>query len=431
MKSPREVVAGVAGVSDWIVTRAERTETQRYLVFDRLDSARTVERTSTRVAVLNDHDGGRGRSDVVLEGRDAELDPKAVEEAVFAAGLQSNPAYGLPDPAPYPTVALEDPELVRDAGAAMDAVQERILAAVARESGLRLSSAELYVTRTRTSLATSRGVDTEKTETDLFLDLVLLAGGGEREAESHNSYSVKRVADLDVEAIVARQARFARDGALATPTPDHAGPIVLTFGSFLPLFGPFRSRTSATSVYRKFSPVKVGDALFGERPIRGDRLTLVNDPTVPFATGSSPFDGEGLALGPVTVVEDGIVRALAADSRYAGYLDIPATGDWSNTSVPAGGRGVAELLDAAGGPVLEIVEFSWLNPDNTRGRFSTEVRLAYLHGSDGSKPVRGGAFAGDVYELFSSVRLSRETALDQGYSGPIALRFDGARIAGA
>jgi PmbA protein len=302
---------------------------------------------------------------------------------------------------------------------------------VAGERDLRLSSAELFVDRTQTELASSRGVEAGKTETSLFFDLVLLSGAGEREAESHGAYRVRRVADLDVEAIVARHARFARDGARAESMPEHTGPIVLTEGSFLPLFGPFRSRTSATSVYRKSSQAAIGDVLLGDRPIRGDRLTLVNDPTVPFATGSTPFDGDGLALGPVTVVENGTIRALAANTRYAGYLEIPATGGWSNTTVPAGTTGAEELLAPTDGEVLEIVEFSWLNPDSVRGRFSTEVRLAYLHGRDGSRVVKGGAFAGNVYELFANARFARETALAEEYHGPVAVRFDGARVVGA
>ena len=126
-----------------------------------------------------------------------------------------------------------------------------------------------------------------------------------------------------------------------------------------------------------------------------------------------------------------MIKAFTADQRYSDYLGVPALGDWTNTRVPAGQTPLSELLAAGDGPVLEIVEFSWLNPDNVRGRFSTEVRLAYLHGPDGSRPVSGGAFAGNVYALFANARFASETELREGYHGPVAIRFDGSLISGA
>ena len=45
--------------------------------------------------------------------------------------------------------------------------------------------------------------------------------------------------------------------------------------------------------------------------------------------------------------------------------------------------------------------------------------------------MKGGAFAGNVYELFANARFARETALAEEYHGPVAVRFDGARVVGA
>lgn len=426
----RKALTGGNGVDDWVATRRSIVETQRYLIGDRTEAKRTVDRTTTSVVVFSDHDGQRGSARLSLEGRSAELTGDAIDRTIFAARLQSNPPFSLPAPGQYRTIELIDSELRDHAADVLAELENRLRRALDGESGIRLSAAELYVQFATTDLISSRGVETSQSSTSLFLELILLGGQAKEEAEFYDSYRARRVADLPIEEIVARQASLARDGAQAKTMPEHDGPIVLTRGCFLPLYEPFRFATSAEIVYRKMSALEVGKSLFADRPIHGDPLTLISDPTVPFGTESSPFDPQGLALAPVTVVDHGVVKALMADQRYSDYLGVSAVGDWTNTRVPAGSTSVDELLDTSHGPVLEIVQFSWLNPDAIRGRFSTEVRLAYLHEPSGTHPVKGGAFAGSVYDLFTNVRFARQTELKEGYFGPSAVRFDGTHISG-
>jgi len=430
MDKYRQILNQTSGIADWTATRFRVQEAQRYLIGNRTESVRLVNRAETSIVIYVDHDGQRGRARLALMGSDSELTVDVIERSVFAAGLQSNPPFSLPPPGNYPAVELADPVLTRDAQGAMAELEKELLKAVAKEPGVKLSAAEFFVEYGEVELASSLGADTSKTETSLNLELVLLAGEGDKEAESYGAYTVRRLTDLPIEEIVARQARFARDRVLAEPTPEYRGPIVLTQGCFLPLFEPLRTATSARSVHSKMSVMALGDSLLGKRKVNGDHLTMINDPNIPFAMGSSPFDDQGLALAPVTVIEDNVVKAFTANQRYSDYLGVPALGDWTNTRVPAGQTPLSELLAADDGPVLEIVEFSWLNPDKVRGRFSTEVRLAYLHGPEGPRPVRGGAFAGNVYDLFSNARFASETELRKSYHGPVAIRFEGSRITG-
>lgn len=433
LDSIRRTLSSAPGVSDWIALRQTTSEAQRYLIFDRPESSRTVDRSITDVTVFHDHDGGRGSAEVRLSGRNADLGSSAVEEAVFAAGLQSNPPFSLPVPAPFEEVTTADPELSASRiRSAMDGIQERILAAVAEETGIRLSSAEVFVERSTREILTSTGVQGAYEETALFVDLVLLSRDGNEEAESHAAKRVRRLADLDIEGMVRRQARFARDSTRTGSIRGGTRAVVLTHGSFLPLFGPFGFAVSGEGIHGRQSTMEVGAPLFGEREVRGDRLTLSSDPTVPFGIGSAPFDGQGLALRPVTAIENGVVRSIVADKQYAEYLGVPPTGDWTNGVVAPGKATRDELLKPVGAePVLEIVEFSWLNPEHVRGRFSTEIRLAYEHGPEGPRPVKGGAFAGSVYDLFTEVRTTGDQVLDGRYVTPSALRFERATVAGS
>ena len=431
MKTVADTVAATPGADGWLLTRTRTVELQRYLYADRPEAERTVDNTTLAVEVVRDRGGAQGRSGFTLHGADARPSRAQVAEAVFMASLQSNPPYALPGPALLAAIPLADPAIGDGASGVIAELQERLYAAVAAEPGVRLASAEVFLSRHDTELLTSAGVHYHKSETRLLLDLVVLARAGDRETESHTAVSTRRLADLDVEAVVAREARFARDSLRAELPATGRGPVVLSDGSFQPLFLPFGFATSGEARYQKASPLQVGDALLGTRTVRGDRLTLVSDPTLAWGERSTPFDRDGLALRPVKIVDDGTVAALAASKQYADLLGIRPTGDWSNAVVTAGQTSDAALFDTGDGPLLHIVRFSWLSPDPVRGRFATEIRLGYELGPDGTRPIKGGSLSGNVYDAFAFVHLGREVGLDGGYYGPKALRFGELQVAGA
>jgi PmbA protein len=432
MKAYSDILASVPGVSAWVVRRSRSTEFQRYLLLDRPESERTVERTAVTVAILHDHDGMQGESSFTLFGPDAALDRRRVEEAIFMASLQSNPPYALPDPTRMRDVALRDPELTGDVRPVLDGVQDRLFSAVSREKGVRLSSSEIYVTRAETEILTSTGVEAASEETSILFDLVLLARDGNEETESHDEHRRRRLSDLKLEEIVARQARQARDSLGAVLPSTDRGPVVLSQGAFIPLLFPFCTATSAEMLYRKISPMTVGQPILGERPITGDALSIWSDATLPYGTGSAPFDELGLALGRVPVIEDGTFKTVIAPKRYADYLGVPPTGDWHNVVLGAGAAGRTELLERAGAPRLfHIVAFSWLHPDPVSGGFSTEIRLGYELTSEGTRVIKGGSLSGNAYDAFAAARFAEETELLGDYHGPVAVRFDQLQVTGS
>jgi predicted Zn-dependent protease len=356
-----------------------------------------------------------------------------VEEAVFSAGLSTNPPYILPDPKPMTKVQAADPALMGDSKArmkALDELTERILAAAAAEKGIRLATCEIFMTATDYDLRSSAGVEAASQGTQVELELVVLARDGDREAEAHLGIGGRRVQDLHVEREVKALAQQARDSLAGVLPQSRKGPVVISNGAFLPFFEPIRFATSGAALYRKLSPQVAGKSLFGERKVRGDRLDLASDPTLAFGGETAPFDEEGLALNRVAVIGGGTFLAPATSKRYADYLKIPATGDWTNMVMAAGAQPQSALLDAGGAPLLHVVEFSWLNPDNVSGDFSTEIRLAYELGPGGRKVIRGGSLAGNAYDAFAAAHFSQETELRENYQGPVAIRFDELQITG-
>ena len=428
-----DVLANVPGVSAWVLRHAHQREVQRYLIFGKPDASRAVDETTLNVSVFHSTPDGLGEARFMVPGAQSKIDRAKVEEAVFSAGLSTNPPYALPDPRPMPKVEAADPALTGDSKTRMKALDEltdRILAAAAAEKGVRLATCEIFMTATDVDLRSSAGVEAASQGTQIELEIVVLAKDGDRESEAHLGISGRRASDLHVEREVKNLAQQARDSLAGVLPASRKGPVVISNGAFLPLFEPIRFSTSGAALYRKLSPQVAGKSLFGERKVRGDRLDLVNDPTLAFGGETAPFDGEGLALNRVPVIGGGTFLAPATSKRYADYLKIAATGDWTNMVMAPGAQSESALLDAGGAPLLHVVEFSWLNPDNVSGDFSTEIRLAYELGPGGPKVIRGGSLAGNAYDAFAAAHFSKETELRENYQGPVAIRFDELQITG-
>ncbi|HEU5198918.1 MAG TPA: metallopeptidase TldD-related protein [Ktedonobacterales bacterium] len=480
--APLEAVTGALirqrGVSDWQIHHHTERSAQLFLIGPAIETRRlfSTERIQTRI--YNDHpphitsggnagthgegrvrEGGLGgaasrrdfnrqrsgasasmvrgattRALLSEEIADQGRLTRALEEAVFIAGLTDNPPYSLPRPLSglYPDVETVDGALIAsDASrmAVLGELRERLLAAVAAESGIRLSSAELYATSGEVALRSSQGIDIASSETDLFCDLVLIAGDSDQAAEYHAMPQRRRLADLNIEEMTSQAAQYARDSLRAEMPATHEGPVVISGEALVDLFSPLIFHSSARAAYQSMSRLQLGQPISGEQDIDGDRLTFISNALLPYGTSSAPFSEEGLPGERLVIVQDHLLQSWWAEQRYADYLHIRPTGSFANIEIPAGAHPVQDLL--GNGPVYHLVAFSWLNPDELTGDFVAEIKLGYRVEHGQTTPIKGGSLSGNLFEALGNVRLSRETQFTGNYSGPAALHFERLTIAGA
>jgi PmbA protein len=146
---------------------------------------------------------------------------------------------------------------------------------------------------------------------------------------------------------------------------------------------------------------------------------------MPLGTDSNRFDEEGLPAQRVELIRENELVAFAASQRYADYLGIPATGAFGGVEVPPGKTTASALLAE---PYVEIVQFSWFNPDLITGDFATEIRLGYLVQNGTRNPFRGGQLVGNYLDALADVRWSVETDFLGNYLGPHTARFSDLKI---
>jgi predicted Zn-dependent protease len=424
-------------VADWSVQTVEQRGSQRFLVGAETEARRSVRSITYPVTIFHDHVDqhgvpSRGSSSLSILPDGSNL-VVALDEAMLMAAAVNNRPYGLPGPAAYPDVPLVDPGILERPDELAAELAAELRDAVFREAGVELSSGEIFLESREVELRNSRGVHGRSVETSVLLEFVLLAGRGAGQMEAHTVLERRRLADIDLPELVERTARHARDMLRTTMPRTLRGPVLLRDRALADLLGNEEANgvlsfhTSAAAKYRDLSRLEVGLPVSGELPIEGDRLCYHGSSVLPYGTYSAPFDGEGLPGADLRVIDDGVLVRRWASQRYADYMNIPATGAFGNAIIPPGAHALDDLRDAC---ALQIVAFSWMNPDPVTGDFVAEIRLGYeRHGAEW-QPIRGGSLSGNIFAALANIRLSRETGFFGHYQGPAAALFGDLTVSG-
>ena len=423
-------------LAGWTVRHVRTRGAQVYAVPRGIESQRVVDGERYLIDVLQNTSTADGTA--AMGSGNASLLPgddisHAIDQATLVAGLVANPVHGLPGRSIFPDVPLCDPDLQKESSGAMRDVMERMRAAVSMHPDVRLSAAECFGELRDTHLINSRGIDAEQESTQIDIEMVLHSHKGDRESETFDELTRRRVVDLELETAIEDRVQCTLDSLEAKTPASWHGPVILR-NDALTIFmagdnlnsSVIQTLASAASKYAGFSPWEVGKSVFrGE--ILGDPLTVWANRCLPFGSASDHFDAEGLPAQRIELIRENKLVAFAASQRYADYLQIPATGTFGNTELPAGKTPASELLTE---PYIEIVQFSWFNPDPITGDFATEIRFGYLVQNGVRTPFRGGQLVGNYMDALANVRWSAETGVFGSYLGPHTARFNELKIAG-
>jgi PmbA protein len=268
---------------------------------------------------------------------------RAVADAIELAALsQEDPFAGpadpklLCDPSTVPDLDLYDP-----AGGRLDAAQAIAMAkegeAAAREYDARITNSDggtFGRTAGGVALVLSSGFRAAYRGSYQSLSVVPVADdeGGKKRRGYH--WTAKRhLTDLDPPREVGREAArrtLRKLGARSVATGEF--PVVFDPDAARSILGLMAGCAMGSSIWRK-STYLVGRE--GTR-VASDLVSIVDDPLIPRAPGSRPFDGEGLASRKNVVVEAGILRTVLCDSYSARKLSRESTASASR----GGGAGV-------------------------------------------------------------------------------------------
>jgi PmbA protein len=178
----------------------------------------------------------------------------------------------------------------------------------------------------------------------------------------------------------------------------------------------------------------------GQR-IAGDKVTIIDDGTIPGGFGTSPFDGEGVPTRRTVVVENGVLKSYLLNTYTAKKLGLATTGNASrglagtpgigpgNYFLQAGPRSPQQMIsDVKEG--LYVTEFLGHGANLVTGDYSRGASGMWISGGELAYPVEEITVAGNLKEMFFNIS---EIASDLEFRGSVAaptLRIDGLTVGG-
>jgi TldD protein len=168
----------------------------------------------------------------------------------------------------------------------------------------------------------------------------------------------------------------------------------------------------------------------GQR-IATDKVTAIDDGTIPGEWGSLNIDDEGTPTTRLTLIENGILKNYMVDKFNARRINMPITGSgrregymyaptsrMRNTFIAPGEDDPDEIISSMDdGLYAKKMGGGSVNP--TTGEFNFAVDEGYLvRGGKIAEPVRGASLIGRGSEILMKIdRVGREMAMGQGMCG--------------
>ena len=417
------LLAGHSKVSDYKFNTTKKESYELFFVKGALETMRCTDTCDKEVTVYVNHGDFKGDSKFFIYpsttfSQKADL----VMDAVKKAQLIDNKYYDLPG-SEGGEFNLETNFTDYDPADLAAAIAKTVFEAGEAENA-GLNAVEIFINKYTETVQNSRGLYKTQVRYDAMVEAIPTYNGAELSVELYEQYNFGA---LDVDAlraeIAGKMAEVKARFEAITPTETIDCKVILKAEELGSLFSDLSRNLNYQSVYNHSNVFSKGDAV--QKAPRGDKLTITMAGSVPGNVASSAFDADGLSLGEQTIVENGVVTGYYGSNAFGQYLGEKPTGMLRCLCVAPG---TAEEAEFETGPYLEVVSMSGLQVDFYSDYVGGEVRLAYWHDGEKVTPVSGISFSGSVAEAFNSIRLSREIATNDSYTGPKKAILEGMKI---
>lgn len=255
-------------------------------------------------------------------------------------------------------------------------------------------------------LATSQGFLAGYPYSRHYIACSPIAGAG-RTMQRDDWYTSQRCADdLSAPEAVGRyaaQRALARIGARSLDT--RKCPVLFEAPLAAGLLGAFVQAVSGGALYRKTSFLV--DSL-GQR-VLAPHVQIVEDPHVPRATGSAPFDEEGVRTHKRQVVTDGVVEGYFLSTYSARKLGMRTTGNaggshnlYLRSTLTRRDDDFRAMLKKMGTGLL-LTELMGQGVNYVTGDYSRGASGFWVEGGEIQYPVEGITVAGRLQDMFQQI----------------------------
>ena len=279
------------------------------------------------------------------------------------------------------------------------------------------------------AIANSNGFAAATRATGYSNSVSVVAGTGSTMQRDYAWHSSRHLADLEAaEEIGDRAAR--RAVARLNPVSIKAGlmPVLFDPRVATTLIGHFVAAISGSAIARQTSFLL--DAL--ETQVFAESVTIHDDPFRKRGLRSRAFDGEGLSVRAMNLVDKGVLTSWLADSASARQLGIQPTGHAirgvsgspgagpSNLTIAAGSRGREEMIAGIKQGVL-ITELIGQGVNGVTGDYSRGAAGFLITNGEIGPAVAEITVASNLRQMFATLEPATDLRLRRGIDSPTLL----------
>ena len=420
MKTLTQLLNADKRISDYKINLRSKESYELFFVKGALETLRCTDTCDKEVTVYVDHDGCKGEAQFFVYPSTTEEQLKErIREAVEKALLIRNQTFDLP----AGETGSFNVESNFAGYAPLDLASEiaqTVFTANEIENAT-LNSVEIFLNKRTERVLNSRGLDKTQVRYDAMVEAIPTYTGENQSVELYEQYNFS---SLDIPAlrreIAGKMAAVKARYEAVTPDFPLDCPVVLNIQEISELMDNIARDLDYATVYSQSNLFKKGEAI--QKELSGDPIGITMAGQVPGSIRSSLFDGDGLTLGSIRLVENGRAVNYYGSNRYGQYLQETPTGSLPCLVLDAGTAQMPE------GSCLEVVSMSGLQVDFYSDYIGGEVRLAYYRDGSTVTPVTGISISGSLGEVLNRIRFSTETAVFDGYSGPSKAILSGMKI---
>ena len=410
-------------VEEYKINLNQKESYELFFVKGKLETTRRTNTCDKEVTVYVKHGEFKGDSSFLVypSTTKEELDT-LIDTAVEKALLIENQTYELPE-------AGEGQYQVESnfAGHTLNEIAGVVANAVFQaeaEEGTALNSVEVFVNRNTVTVVNSRGVNKTQVKYSAMVEAIPTFNGTEESVELYQQYNFGALDEAAITAEIEEKLREVK-ARYEAKKPETAieGNVILNKLELSELFSTLAYDLSYGRVYSKSNVHKKGDVI--QKDLTGDAITITMQGEVAGNIASAKFDGDGMNLTDIKIIEEGKAINYFGSNRYGQYLGEKPTGNLGCLTVEPG-TACSKCLTKA--PYLEVVSMSGLQVDAYNDYIGGEVRLAYYNDGNTITPVTGISITGKLSEVLSSIRLAKETAIHDRYIGPKKAILSGMKV---
>jgi PmbA protein len=286
----------------------------------------------------------------------------------------------------------------------------------------------------RTYLRTSRGFDGQYQDSLMSAYCAVIAQDKGQQEEAWEAVSARRWEDIDVSRIGREAANRAAGGLGAAKAPGGLYQVLFSnevAAYFVELLG-FSLQGDNLGKGRSQLLGRQGEKLFS--PV----INLSDNPLLPLATGSRPFDDEGTPSQVTPLIIEGVFNDFIRDRYWGLRLGLASTGNsrrsgikgppqvaFSNLVLAPGKTGFAQLLKQMERGIIVEQILGGHTADPVSGQFSLGLAGKMVEKGEVTAPIRGNALAGQIMGLFAGIReLGNDIKDFSGTQAPCMLAAD-------